>query len=70
MQPLKFWKRMFWERLRWLRELGRALIGAPDFDRYLAHCALHHPERAPLNRAEFFKACKTARFGRGATRCC
>lgn len=48
----------------------RALIGAPDYDRYLAHLDSHHPGSTPLGRADFFAQRQAARFARGATRCC
>ncbi len=51
-------------------DVARALIGAPDYERYLAHQAAHHPGAVPLDRAAFFAARQAARFARGATRCC
>jgi len=60
-------KASYWRRIK---ALARALVGAPDYDRYLAHCAAHHPHAVPLARAEFFALRQAARFGRGASRCC
>ena len=50
--------------------IARALLGVPDYERYLAHHALHHPDSLLLSRAEFFALRQSARFGRGASRCC
>ena len=50
--------------------IARALLGVPDYERYLAHHDSHHPESLPLSRAEFFALRQSARFGRGASRCC
>ena len=50
--------------------IGRALMHVPDYDRYLAHQSTRHPGSRPLTRAEFFAQRQSARFGRGASRCC
>jgi uncharacterized short protein YbdD (DUF466 family) len=52
------------------RRALRALCGLPDYEAYLAHCRLHHPERTPPSRAEFYRERETARYGRGRSRCC
>ncbi len=52
------------------RRALRALCGLPDYEAYLAHCRLHHPERTPPSRAEFHRERETARYARGRSRCC
>ena len=57
--------------LRLLREALSRACGAPDYEAYLAHERAHHPERAPLGRAEFFRRRQEARYGAdGPPRCC
>lgn len=48
----------------------RQIVGAPDYDRYLAHHAACHPERAPLGRREYYGQFIVWRFGSGPSRCC
>jgi uncharacterized short protein YbdD (DUF466 family) len=56
--------------LRAAARVARAVIGAPDYDRYLAHMREHHPGRVPLSREEF--ACRQleARYNSPGSRCC
>jgi uncharacterized short protein YbdD (DUF466 family) len=48
----------------------RAVIGAPDYGRYLAHVADHHPGAVPLSRDEFVDARLRSRYERPGSRCC
>ena len=56
--------------LRALRAACRQVLGIPDYDRYLAHCAAHHPGRAVMSRREFFAQSIDRRYGKGKSRCC
>ena len=59
--------------LRWLGLAGtvvRRIIGAPDYEHYLAHMRARHPEVAPLSRELFMKAQLQARFEKPGARCC
>jgi len=57
-----------WSRLQAL--VGRSL-GTPDYQAYLAHHRVHHPEATPLPYAEFFRERQLARYGaKGPPRCC
>ncbi|MEK6768899.1 MAG: YbdD/YjiX family protein [Gemmatimonadota bacterium] len=47
-----------------------AVIGAPDYDRYLEHHAWCHPDRAPPDRRAYYSTLGGPRFGDGASRCC
>lgn len=46
----------------------RRVIGAPDYDGYLAHCARRGV--APLGRAAFERDRQAARYERPGGRCC
>jgi len=50
--------------------LARALIGAPDYERYLAHAHACHPGCVPLSREEFARERLAARYDRPGSRCC
>jgi uncharacterized short protein YbdD (DUF466 family) len=54
---------------RFLRAI-RQIVGAPDYERYLEHCAASHPERPPLSAREYYADFVTRRFGGGPSRCC
>ena len=48
----------------------RTVLGAPDYERYLAHARRHHPERTPLTREAFVRERLEARYSRPGSRCC
>lgn len=48
----------------------RALLGAPDYDRYLVHLRERHPGEAPLSRDEFVRRRLEDRYARPGSRCC
>lgn len=57
----------------WLRQLGelvRAVIGAPSYERYLAHMSAAHPGRAPLARDDFIRSRLETRYSKPGARCC
>ena len=59
--------------LQWIGRAGsvvRRIIGAPDYDGYLAHMRARHPERTPLSRDGFMSAQLKARFEKPGSRCC
>jgi uncharacterized short protein YbdD (DUF466 family) len=59
--------------LRWLGRVGvviRRIIGAPDYDHYLAHMRARHPELTPLSRDRFIATQLQARFEKSGARCC
>jgi uncharacterized short protein YbdD (DUF466 family) len=56
-----------------LRRAGgivRRIIGAPDYDRYVAHVEECHPGTAPMTRAEFERARLEQRYSEPGQRCC
>lgn len=48
----------------------RAMLGAPDYERYVAHLRDRHPECAPMSRAQFVEDRMQARYSRPGARCC
>ena len=48
----------------------RVVIGAPDYERYLAHVARRHPGTTPLSREEFARDALARRYDRPGSRCC
>jgi len=56
--------------IRALRQACRQIVGIPDYDRYVAHMAKHHPGDAVLSREEFFARTIDHKYGRNGPRCC
>ena len=53
-------------RRSWLR-----MIGAPDYEAYLAHLAEHHPGAEPMSERDYVAMFIERRYnGPGAGRCC
>jgi uncharacterized short protein YbdD (DUF466 family) len=50
--------------------LLRAVLGAPDYERYLAHVRARHPDCTPMTRDEFARERLSARYDRPGSRCC
>jgi uncharacterized short protein YbdD (DUF466 family) len=48
----------------------RAVIGAPDYARYLAHQRAKHPDATPLSREDFARERERARYEGIGSRCC
>ena len=57
-------------RVQKLRQACRQIFGIPDYERYLEHCARHHPDEKPLSRSEFFARSIDRKYGRSGPRCC
>ncbi len=53
-----------------LRGVCAAVIGVPDYERYVAHLRRHHPDQAPQPRAEFAREQMRRRYDRPGSRCC
>ncbi|HEX5122462.1 MAG TPA: YbdD/YjiX family protein [Rhodanobacteraceae bacterium] len=49
---------------------ARRIAGIPDYDAYVAHLKLHHPERAIPTARDFFAERQQARYRAGGGRCC
>ena len=48
----------------------RLVIGAPDYERYLAHVARRHPGETPLSRDAHARDALARRYDRPGSRCC
>ena len=48
----------------------RTVIGAPDYDHYLAHLRERHLDEKPLSHAEFANQRMNDRYSRPGSRCC
>ena len=50
--------------------LLRAIIGAPDYERYLAHMRGAHPDQTPLTPEAFASERMARRYDQPGGRCC
>ena len=48
----------------------RRVVGAPDYDLYLRHMAVKHPDCKPLSEREFLDERLHARYEKPGARCC
>lgn len=53
-----------------IRRLLHAILGVPDYDRYLCHMTRHHPDHPALTRDEFAVQRMNDRYSRPGARCC
>ena len=58
------------EIARAVRQGARQIFGIPDYERYLAHCAEHHPGEPVLSRREFFARAIDRKYCKSGPRCC
>ncbi|KAB2966248.1 YbdD/YjiX family protein [Zoogloea sp.] len=58
---------------KYLGQAARLMVGMPDYDNYVQHMHLNHPEKPVMSHQEFFRERQEARYG-GADgrpgRCC
>jgi uncharacterized short protein YbdD (DUF466 family) len=52
------------------REAYLQVFGIPDYERYAAHMAAHHPGESLLSRREFFARSIERKYCRSGPRCC
>ncbi len=57
-------------RLRAVARVLRTIVGAPDYERYVAHMRACHPDRPPMDEATFARERLAARYDRPGARCC
>ena len=62
--------RDFVTRLRRAARIVRTVIGAPDYERYVAHVRRCHPDATPLTREAFVRERLEARYAKPGARCC
>lgn len=48
----------------------RAMLGAPDYERYVAHVQVAHPGATPMSREEFACERMESRYNKPGSRCC
>lgn len=46
------------------------VVGAPDYERYVAHVREHHPGTEPMSRDEFVRDRLASRYSKPGARCC
>lgn len=52
-------------------EAARLMVGIPDYDAYVAHRYVRHPDEPIMTYEEFFRNRQDARYGvGGAVKCC
>ena len=56
--------------LRRALRILRTIIGAPDYERYVAHMRDHHPECAVASHDEFMRQRMESRYMKPGSRCC
>ena len=62
--------RRFREAWKGFQAVLRAVIGAPDYERYLEHVLRAHPGECPLTREQFAARQLDRRYNRVGGRCC
>ncbi|MEZ7935425.1 MAG: YbdD/YjiX family protein [Sulfurospirillum sp.] len=57
---------------KYLGQAARLMVGVPDYDTYVQHMRLTHPEQTPMSYEEFYRERVEARYGgkNGSSRCC
>lgn len=56
---------------KYLGQAAKLMVGIPDYDNYVQHMKLTHPEQTPMTYEEFFKERQDARYGgKGGFKCC
>ncbi|MFL5606410.1 MAG: CstA-like transporter-associated (seleno)protein [Gemmatimonadaceae bacterium] len=58
------------ELLARVARVVRRVIGAPDYERYLAHVRRAHVDATPLTREQFAREALARRYDRPGSRCC
>lgn len=48
----------------------RAMLGVPDYERYVEHCRVHHPDTLPMSRDQFASDLLERKYSRPGSRCC
>lgn len=48
----------------------RAVLGVPDYERYVEHCRLHHPGTQLLTHDEFLHDRLDRKYSQPGSRCC
>ena len=55
----------------YLGQAARLMVGVPDYEVYVAHMQVTHPDQPYMTYQEFFRERQEARYGgKGAGKCC
>ena len=57
-------------RLTGIARAMRAVLGAPDYERYVEHVMISHPGTEPMSRDQFVRDRMDNRYSRPGSRCC
>jgi uncharacterized short protein YbdD (DUF466 family) len=60
----------FFRRLADLARALRRIIGAPDYEAYVAHLRARHPDTEPLTCDQFYRVHFEDRYNRPGAKCC
>lgn len=55
---------------KYLGQAAKMMVGQPDYEAYVQHMRITHPERTPMTYEEFFRERENARYGGGSGKCC
>lgn len=55
---------------QYLGQAAKMMVGVPDYDAYVQHTRLKHPERTPMTYEEFFRERQDARYASSVGKCC
>ena len=56
---------------KYLGQAAKMMIGVPDYDNYVEHMRVTHPDQTPMTYEEFFRDRQDARYGgKGGAKCC
>lgn len=56
---------------KYLGQMANLMVGLPDYDNYVQHMKLTHPDQTPMTYEEFFRERQEARYGgKGGFKCC
>ena len=56
---------------KYLGQAAKMMIGVPDYDNYVEHMRITHPDQTPMTYEEFFRDRQDARYGgKGGAKCC
>ena len=58
------------ERISRAAVVVNRVLGAPDYELYVAHVRERHPGVEPVDRAEFYHARLAARYDKPGAKCC
>ncbi len=48
---------------KYLGQAAKLMIGMPDYDNYVEHMRVNHPDQTPMTYEEFFRERQDARYG-------